>query len=34
MLRRKEEFMNFMIKEKLMLWSSGSKKNLFQISTE
>ena len=33
-LRRKEEFMNFMIKEKLMLWSFGSKKNLFQISTE
>ena len=29
-LRRKEEFMNFRIKEKLMLWISGSKKNLFQ----
>ena len=28
-LRRKEEFMNFRIKEKLMSWISGSKKNLF-----
>ena len=25
-LRRKEEFMNFRIKEKLVLWISGSKK--------
>ena len=29
-VRRKEEFMNFKIKEKLMLWVSGPKKNLFQ----
>ena len=28
-LRRKEEFMNFRIKEKLMLWISGSKKKIF-----
>ena len=28
-LRRKEESMNFRIKEKLMQWISGSKKNLF-----
>ena len=31
-LRRKEEFINFRINEKLMLWISGSKKNIFQRS--
>ena len=29
MLRRKEEFINFRIKEKLMLWISGNKKIFF-----
>ena len=28
MLRRKEEFMNFRIKEKLVLWISGRKRNV------
>ena len=28
-LRRKEKFMNFRIKEKLMLWISGRKKKSF-----
>ena len=28
-LRRKEEFMNFRIKKKLMLWISGNKKKSF-----
>ena len=31
-LRRKEEFMNFRIKERLILWISGSKKGIFQRS--
>ena len=31
-LRRKEGFMNFRIKEKMMLWISGSEKNLLQPS--
>ena len=30
-LRRKEEFMNFRIKEKLVLWISGSKKKSFPM---
>ena len=29
-LRRKEELINFRIKEKLVFWISGSKKSLFQ----
>ena len=30
-LRRKEELMNSRIKEKLMSWISGSKKNIFNV---
>ena len=30
-LRRKEELMNSRIREKLMSWISGSKKNIFNV---
>ena len=30
-LRKKEKFMNFRIKEKFMLWVSGSKKIFFNV---
>ena len=31
MLRRKEEFINFWVKEKLILWISGSKRRSFSM---